>query len=206
MTAFAGIAVEGAARAWVQESLGEGLGLAARLLARIEDGELDATGGRVLALAGSGPGADAARLGAREALEEGVEGSLGGAVAELAALLGAAGARGPGRVLVVEDELSFPHDPALEGAADGVVTCGAEVFHWRALGPGLDAAALTELLGSATSGYPTNAVVTVADPAAWTAWADLGETGLDALAAAAEAVIVAAYDAEGLLWWELPGA
>lgn len=205
MTSAAGIAVEGAARAWVQESLGDGLGLAARLLARVEEGGLDARGGRVLALAGAGDGVDAARLGAREALDEGVEGSLGGAVAELAALLGAAGARG-GRLLVVEDELSFPHDPALEGAADGVVTCGAEVFHWRALGPQLDAAALTELLGSATSGYPTNAIVTVADPGAWTAWADLGEAGLDALAAAAEAVIVAAYDAEGLLWWELPGA
>lgn len=193
--AAGGVPVEGTARAFLCESLAEGLGLSARVLAR-----LDLSAGEVRALAGTGPGTTAAVLGSREALGEGVEGSLHEAVVSLAALLAPAAARG-GRVLVVEDELSPPGDPVLDDLADAVVLCGSEVFHWRAVTRALDAVALTELLGSATSGYPTNAFVTAADPSAWGPFHQLGEAELDMLAAGVEAVVVAAYDAEGLLWW-----
>ena len=188
-----GSRVEGAARAWIAESLGQGLGLSARVLAAA-----DPAAGEVWALAG--PGSTPARLGSREALEEGVEGSFAAAVAALAAHLGGAAARG-GWVLVIEDELSPPGDPALRDHADRVVLNGSEVFHWRAVTPELDAAALTELLGSATSGYPTNGFVVAADPRGWGPLEPLAEAEVAALAATAEAVLVAAYDAEGLLFW-----
>ena len=190
-----GSRVEGTARAWIAESLGQGLGLSARVLAAV-----DPAAGEVWALAG--PGSTPARLGAREALEEGVEGSFAAAVAALAAHLGGAAARG-GRVLVIEDELSPPGDPALRDHADRVVLNGSEVFHWRAVTPALDAAALTELLGSATSGYPTNGFVVAADPHGWGPLEPLAGAEVAALAATVEAVLVAAYDAEGLLFWRL---
>lgn len=188
-----GARVEGAAHAWIAESLGEGLGLSARVLAAADLGA-----GEVWALAG--PGSTPARLGSRGALVDGVEGSFAAAVAALAAHLGAAAARG-GRLLVIEDELSPPGDPVLHDHADHVVLNGSEVFHWRAVTSALDAAALTELLGSATSGYPTNGFVLAADPAGWGPFQPLAESDVDALAAAVEAVVVAAYDAEGLLVW-----
>jgi len=190
-----GVRVEGTARAWIGESLGEGLGLAARVLATT-----DLAVGEVWALAG--PGSTPARLGSREALEEGVEGSFAAAVAALAVHLGDAAARG-GRLLVIEDELSPPGDPVLRDHADHIVLNGSEVFHWRAVTPELDAAALTELLGSATSGYPTNGFVVAADPAAWGSSELLAEGAVAVLAAAVEAVVVAAYDAEGLLFWSV---
>lgn len=192
---MSGVRAEGDARAWIAESLGQGLGLSSRVLAAA-----GLAGGEVWALAG--PGSTPARLGSREALEEGVEGSFAAAVAALADHLGAAAARG-GRVLVIEDELSPPGDPALRDLADRVVLNGSEVFHWRAVTPALDAAALTELLGSATSGYPTNGFVVTADPAAWGPCEPLAEGEVAALAATVEAVVVAAYDAEGLLFWQL---
>ncbi len=200
----ASVAVEGAARAWLRESLADGLGLAQLVLAadgltqRLAGGEL-----RALAGIAGGPGALPRVLGSRGALEDGVEGSFAGAVAALAAALVPAAARG-GRILVVEDELSPPGDPVLADHADHVFLCGSEVYHWRAVTPGLDAGALTELLGSATSGYPTNAFVTAVDPAGWGRFQPLEAAKLAALAAAVEAVAVAAYDAEGLLWWTPP--
>lgn len=191
--------VEGAAREWVAESLAEGLGLAERVLTR----RGPAAVGAVRALAGAPASVGMATLASRGALEDGVEGSFAGAVAALAALLGPAAARG-GRVLVVEDELSPPGDPVLADLADGVFICDDRVYHWRAVTAGLDAAALTDLLGSATSGYPTNGFVTLADPGAWGPFARLAAADLDALAEGVEGVFVAAYDAEGLLWWEPP--
>ena len=188
--------IEGAARAWVRKSLAEGLGLSARVTAAAGAGE-------VRALAGTLPAVTVATLGSREALEEGVEGSFAGAVAALAAMLAPAAARG-GRILVIEDELSPPGDPVLAEHADRVFLCGNDVYHWRPVTAALDAAALTELLGSATSGYPTNGFVVVADPSGWGPFAELADADLAALAAGSEAVLVAAYDAEGLLWWE-PG-
>ncbi len=196
-----GVAVEGAARAWLRESLADGLGLAQLVLA--SDGPNQRlTGGELLAFAGveGGPGATPRVLGSRGALEDGVEGSFAGAVASLAAALVPAAARG-GRILVVEDELSPPGDPVLADHADHVFLCGSEVYHWRAVTSALDAGALTELLGSATSGYPTNAFVTAADPAGWGRFQPLEAPQLAVLATAVEAVAVAAYDAEGLLWW-----
>lgn len=189
-------AVEGAARAWVRESLAEGLGLSGRVRAA-------AVAGEVRALAGTLPAVTVATLGLREALEEGVEGSFAAAVGALAAMLAPVAAAG-GRILVIEDELSPPGDPVLADHGDRVFLCGNDVYHWRPVTVALDAPALTELLGSATSGYPTNGFVTVADPSGWGPFAELAETDLDALAAGVEAVLVAAYDAEGLLWWE-PG-
>ena len=204
-----GVVVDGPARAWLGESLADGLGLSRRVLAAE-----DATGaagaarldvGELRALAGVPPGLGAAPkvLGSRGALEDGVEGSFAGALQGLHAMLARAAAQG-GRLLVVEDELSPPGDPVLADHAHQVFLCGSDVYHWRAVTPALDAAALTELLGSATSGYPTNAFVTVADAAGWDPFQPLAESDLDGLAACVEAVAVAAYDAEGLLWWE-PG-
>jgi hypothetical protein len=189
--------VEGAAREWVAESLAEGLGLAERVLTR----RGPAAVGEVRALAGAPASLPPVALASRGALEDGVEGSFAGAVAALAALLAPAVARG-GRVLVVEDELSPPGDPVLADLADGVFLCDDRVYHWRAVTAQLDTAALTELLGSATSGYPTNGFVTAADPASWGPFAVLAATDLDDLAERVEGVFVAAYDAEGLLWWE----
>ncbi len=196
--------VEGAARAWVRESLADGLGLSARVAAAAAAAACGAGAtGEVRALAGALPAVTGATLGSREALEEGVEGSFAGAVEALAAMLAPAAAAG-GRLLVIEDELSPPGDPVLADHGDRVFLCGNDVYHWRPVTAALDAAALTELLGSATSGYPTNGFVVAADPAGWGPFARLVEADLDALAAAAEAVVVAAYDAEGLLWWS-PG-
>ena len=200
--------VEGAARAWVRESLADGLGLSARVAAAAAAAAGGGAGagaaGEVRALAGALPSVTVATLGSREALEEGVEGSFAGAVEALAALLAPAAAAG-GRLLLIEDELSPPGDPVLADHGDRVFLCGNDVYHWRPVTAALDAAALTELLGSATSGYPTNGFVVAADPAGWGPFARLAEADLAALAAANEAVVVAAYDAEGLLWWE-PGA
>lgn len=201
----AGIPVEGAARTWVRDSLGEGLGLSRRVLAA---GDPATRGGELLALAGAPAGMRKEALGLRASLEDGVEGSFAGAVAGLAALLGAnpgggpgSGSRAAGRVLVIEDELSPPGDPVLADHADHVFLCGSEVFHWRPVDAALDAAAVTELLGSSTSGYPTNGFVVTADTSAWGPFAALSEADLDRLAASVEAVVVSAYDAEGLLWW-----
>jgi hypothetical protein len=198
----AGIPVEGAARAWVRDSLKEGLGLSRRVLGA---GDPADRGGELLALAGAPAGMRNDALGLRASLEDGVEGSFAGAVAGFAELLAAGGGGGgngsAGRVLIIEDELSPPGDPVLAEHAAHVFLCSSEVFHWRPVTAALDAAAVTELLGSSTSGYPTNGFVCTADTSAWGPFAALAEADLDRLAASVEAVVVSAYDAEGLLWW-----
>jgi hypothetical protein len=105
--------------------------------------------------------------------------------------------------VVVEDDLRLKRHP--KPGLDGLLLTGfvdEKVIHWANLAGGTDNAVVAVHRGA--SGYPTNAVVTVA-PAEKLGLVDgtdldsaIGET----VVASLMAVIVAAYDAETYIIWE----
>ena len=176
--------------AWVRASLERGRALSAAVLEAVD---LAAGGAVAVVPAGTSPERTAA-------LATGGLAVVHDAADELDAVL-SEGVGGRPCTLLVEDAHALASDAWVTARhRPGVATVGDVVVQWLALParPG-EAGAFVRRKGG---GYPTNAFVVAATPA---------ELGLDppgpldalpaAVAAAVEAVVVAAYDAESFVVW-----
>jgi hypothetical protein len=176
-----------AAVAWIRARLESGNTLAKRLLA------LPLDGGSVAAtLPPDAPDTAFARFDAggvtRRAATE----------PEVAELVAGYLRQGGGRCAVFEDALSRRGDPVLAKQGGRYAWVGDEVYHL--LLPGDDRAQVTAALRRATS-FSFLGVLAASGGGELRAGQDLAPGALDALARAADHLLVGAYDGEGVLVW-----
>jgi hypothetical protein len=100
-------------------------------------------------------------------------------------------------ILLVEDELGRPDDPAVMRSPYHALIHDDEVFPWVPLPQ--DPPELARFLSWSTSGYPTNAFLLRQDQMPETS--PVGIDALEELACGIRAILVGAFDGEGYVIW-----
>jgi hypothetical protein len=171
---------------WIRESLEAGGRMSGALLRLV-----DPTGGAVyVCVAEQGPERDIE-------LAFGFE-SRGAAVASARAAIELVVGTNAG-LLLAENSVARPGEPAAVARIGTTVTAGATVLAaYEAAGRSSDE--IGDFLFSVPSGYPTNAIATVA-ASSLSQLKDLTDSELDDLVRGTRAMIVRAFDSESLLVW-----